>query len=345
MKNAIIHKKKRSKRKKYIIGGNTGGYSNLKEKKIYEILKSPPIIKKTKKCTPFAKKNQPSNLTCIPKSIMQQLKHKYNEKYPKHKIEATNPFDIWKSLNVRLQCNLKEKDDCFLNLLTEKEKKIIADKIYSPNAPKEWKNNPNEWLSNFDIEAIMKDYEESYKNFHYIATPPIDFAKKIPFECVEPKLCKISLEKEKKNGKLKLGIIFNLDVHTGSGTHWTSFFCDISQKYIFYFDSAGNEMPPEIKKFIDKLVKQGKEMGIDFTIYTNGTHTHQKSNTECGMYSLFFIITQLTEEIEYAKKNNKNEETNEIIKLSFDEKIKLFTEMIIPDEYVEKYRKLYFNLI
>jgi hypothetical protein len=326
MRNLQKSKRKNSKKR-----GINGGFLN--------ITKLPPINKKTKKCTPYSKKNKTTFKSCITKSILKRIKEKYNIKFPKNQITSNDPIEIWKTLNERVHCNSKEKDDCFLDLLDENEKKIIRQKIFSPEAPEDWKQDPNTWLSNFDIEAIMEDYEEAYPEFHYIATPPIDFAKKIPFKCVEPKLCNISLQKEMKQGKTKLGIIFNLDVHTGSGTHWTSFFCDLVAKNIFYFDSAGNGTPPEIDDFIKKLVKQGKKMGIHFAVHTNGEHTHQKSNTECGMYSLFFVITQLTGEIEYLDTDGN------IAKkiLTPKEKIELFTKEIIPDSYVEKYRKLYFN--
>jgi len=49
------------------------------------------------------------------------------------------------------------------------------------------------------------------------------------------------------------------------------------------------------------------------------------------MYSLFFLITMLTGKTEF--KNN----------MTMKEKIHLFKSGRIPDKFVEKYRKKYFN--
>jgi len=58
---------------------------------------------------------------------------------------------------------------------------------------------------------------------------------------------------------------------------------------------------------------------------------HQYKNTECGMYSLFFIITMLTNKTE--KKIFKN----------YTEKIDFFKNKRIPDKHMHSYRKQYFN--
>ena len=50
--------------------------------------------------------------------------------------------------------------------------------------------------------------------------------------CVWKDLCKFSLQKEINKGFKKI-MIFNLDKHTGPGTHWTSFI-DVTDKFIFY---------------------------------------------------------------------------------------------------------------
>jgi hypothetical protein len=53
--------------------------------------------------------------------------------------------------------------------------------------------------------------------------------------------------------------------------------------------------------------------------------------SECGMYALYFIITMLTGETEKLKFVNA------------EDKIKFFKNKRIPDQYVNKYRKIYFN--
>jgi hypothetical protein len=55
-------------------------------------------------------------------------------------------------------------------------------------------------------------------------------------------------------------------------------------------------------------------------------------NTECGMYSLYFIITLLTGKTGEGK----------MLK-DYKEKQKYFNSSRIPDEYVFKHRNIYFN--
>ena len=52
-------------------------------------------------------------------------------------------------------------------------------------------------------------------------------------KCVWEELCKFELEKQIEKGKNKIGIIFNLDKHYQSGSHWVSLFIDIEIMIFF----------------------------------------------------------------------------------------------------------------
>lgn len=114
---------------------------------------------------------------------------------------------------------------------------------------------------------------------------------------------------------------------------------EIEGPFVFYFDSTGREAPPEIKTLIKDIQYQAEHLQspIHLKMYNNNGQDHQKSNTECGMYSLFFIITMLTGKMEYTEKLDRE------LVLKFNEKIVLFRDAIIPDKYVEIYRHKYFN--
>jgi hypothetical protein len=72
-----------------------------------------------------------------------------------------------------------------------------------------------------------------------------------------------------------------------------SLFIDTKARTIVFFDSVGSAIPAKIKSFVDKVINQSKIRGTPYKFVDIKTE-HQKSNTECGMYSLFFIITMLT---------------------------------------------------
>ena len=131
----------------------------------------------------------------------------------------------------------------------------------------------------------------------------------------------------------KIGVIFNLDKHDESGSHWTSMFVDLEEGIIFYFDSNGTSIPNEINKLVSRITEQGKKLPtpILFKYQDNYPLEHQKGNNECGMYSLYFIITMLT--------NKSGRRTFKNMK----QKIEYFTKERIPDKHVFKHRKKYFN--
>ena len=66
-----------------------------------------------------------------------------------------------------------------------------------------------------------------------------------------------------KDKKKYIGIVFNLDKHTQSGTHWISMFCNIPKKEINYWDSYGYKPPKEVTELMNKLKKQAKDMDIN----------------------------------------------------------------------------------
>ena len=54
---------------------------------------------------------------------------------------------------------------------------------------------------------------------------------------------------------------------------------------------------------MNEIKNQGKQLGIDFKLYANEIE-HQKTDSECGMYCLYFIIEMLKDnELDYFLKN------------------------------------------
>jgi hypothetical protein len=239
------------------------------------------------------------------------FKNLWNKKYTNNKIISTDTMNIWKELQQKIPSCTDEK--CWADQL-----KIKTD-AFSPKSPKEWETN--KWLSNFDIEAVLKQYKEAYPNFDYYGPSTIDFDTVVGSSCVNEKICKLNISDKIKNNINKLGFSINLDERTGNGTHWVTLFVDIQKKYIFYFDSCGVDVPIQIKKLMDKIEEQCKALGIKMTQYDSKNMRHQSGKTECGMYSLYCIINLL---------EGKHS-------------IKYFKTHKIPDKDVERYRIIYFN--
>jgi hypothetical protein len=271
------------------------------------------------KCSP---KIQENDFTCYSNESLMKLKSLWNARHPDVIIKSNEPREIWASLKEHLK-NICNKESCWLkqNFASSGIDKEMLNYTFAPKSPDDWKKNPNEWLNSIDIENVMKQYEKEFPYFDFIGAAPIDFdSPKMYGECVWEELCHFDLNISIRNGKNKIGFIFNTDPHYLSGSHWISMFVNLKQKYIFFFDSTGNPPPKEVKKLIKKITEQGKAVGIDFRYIENNKH-HQKKPTECGMYSLFMIINLLRD-----------------VKKPEDFIVDTF-----PDEEMQKFRKLYFN--
>jgi hypothetical protein len=297
-------------------------------------------------CSPAVEGKTPIKGSCYTTSVLEKIKTEYNKGHANDQITTNHPVEIWNQLKYRLQTC--DKEDCWLTELKDEAMRKKIDKyIFAPDQPPEWKSNPNEWLSNVDIFEVIVQYEDTdkYSDFYFMGPTPIDFdaierknnanpnLSNAGGKCITPEICKFSLKQQMKSGKRRFGIIFNLDKHNQRGSHWVSLYIDVNDKFIFYFDSAGSDIPKEIEVLKDRIIAQGKELdpSVDFVFHKNYPNDHQKGNTECGMYSLFFIITMLTGNSEFGKN------------MSLEQKIDLFKLKKIPDKYVEKYRNKYFN--
>ena len=280
-------------------------------------------------CSPMINKNKTFKNSCFDKTSLLYVKDSYNKYHSDNPIKAKQLSKILVELKDKMKSC--DREDCWLKEIKNADiQKKIYDFIFAPKQPKEWKKNPNTWLSNYDILEVLKQYESTYKKFKFIGPTPIDFESR-PYNnnnCVWEELCNFTISNMKKQKKNKIGIIFNLDKHDEPGSHWVSMFINLTDRFIYYMDSALNTIPNEINEFIEKVQSQSTP-GKRFKFYTN-TVEHQMGNNECGMYSLFFIITMLT-----GKVGNKNLDTTQ-------KKINFFNKRI-PDKYVFNYRNIYFN--
>lgn len=297
-------KKTRSKIKSYNYRGGKSKQKNINKMK----------------CSP--KTDKLDFETCYTTESLHKLKKIWNSRHPDVKITDNDPKKIWEQLRSHMSnsCNTEAcwlRHQCIKNDIEPS----LWENTFAPKSPVEWKKKPNEWLTSVDIEKVMKQYEKAYKCFDFIGPSPIDFDKHLLWdECVWEELCKFQLKEQIKKNKTKIGIIFNLDPHTEDGSHWVSMFINIKKHEIYYFDSYGDKPPKKIKDFVKRVIKQGKELHIDIKDKWV-SNRHQYSSSECGMYSLFFIIQLL--------KDTKNFED--------------FQNNKYKDKYMKRLRKIYFN--
>jgi hypothetical protein len=335
-------KYKKSKRKSAKIKNKKKFNTIHPRKKTEKRLIQYPNEVKSLNCSPEVDGKTVTKSSCLTGDVIRKIKKAYNDKHPHSLILSNNSLEIWNTLNERL---LKEKgcknEKCWLSgLQNEKLKKEIEMRFFAPEQPSEWKSNPHEWLSNIDIFNVLTQYQEKYPHFKFIGPTTIDFDKRLPERngnCVENELCNFNLKKDISQGIESFACVFNLDESWQSGSHWVSIFINVPEKIIFFFDSGGAfDTSIEITNLVERIKAQGMNLTpkINFKYYSNTENQHQTGETECGMYSIFFIITMLTGKTPFYKDRL----------LSMKERIDLFLKKKIPDEVVFDYRDLYFNV-
>ena len=273
------------------------------------------------RCSP-KEKGKMNKFTCYTDESLYKLRDFWNARHPDALINSNEPREIHRTLTKYLS-NVCNKESCWLKqgFIKGKVSSDMADS-FAPESPKEWKNNPNDWLSSLEIVKVMKQYEKAYKCFDFIGPSPIDFdTKKLYGECVWEELCHFNLKQQIDKGKTKVGIIFNTDPHNKPGQHWMSLFINIKRQKIFFFDSVGDKAPRQVMKLVNRIKKQGNAIGIRFVFDQNHPVEHQYGNTECGVYSIFFIVHMLEDKLTEH----------------------YFKTHILKDEYMEQFRKIYFN--
>jgi hypothetical protein len=302
-----------------------GGFKKERHKTIKNnnINTSKGINLKKINCSPKPK-GEINDFSCYTNKSLYKLRDLWNARHPDVKITSNSPKEIHRFITEKLSgiCN---KESCWLKQKSEfgPIQSDIADS-FAPESPPEWEKNPNEWLSSVDIMNVMKQYENAYKCFDFIGPTPIDFdTRKLYGECVWDELCNFNLEDQIKQGKTKIGIIFNTDPHNKPGQHWISMFINIKKKDIFFFDSTGDKPSPEIMVLVERIKEQGLNLKkkINFKFDSNEGVEHQYGNSECGIYSLYFIVHMLEDKkIEHYLKTH-----------------------VLKDEYMSKFRHIYFN--
>jgi Ulp1 family protease len=302
------------------------------------------------KCAP-SKKIDAKNNTCFTTDQLIKMVKSYNKHIKNkdkeiklEKLQTLTEPEIKKYLLSKLidklpntcksqECLLKEE---FVHILND------FDLLYNTLRPlgpiKKYK-----WLSSSDINQIMVQYTFKYPEFKFFGALPIDFEIiELPVNYKTNVFYKTLCNMYKKN-IYKIGFVLNLDNHTQSGSHWVALYANLKDKQIYFFDSYGYIPDLEIIKLMSIIAywinfnncnSKKKHDLQDYSLdFVNGICNkysdidikynnirHQYKNSECGVYSVYFIIKLLL-----------NNTFNDIINDN------------IPDDEINKCRKTYFR--
>jgi hypothetical protein len=249
---------------------------------------------------------QRDKTSCFTLKALQRLASSWNSTNPTNKIHNVGRLQkrkLWQQLSDKMMtlCNGSDKEACWVDHLEGKRPSKEVAQSLRPLKPIEWQSNEYTWLTNYDIEAVMEQYDfdvnKSYK-YKFLGVYPIDFQAKTVFgQCLFTEFCSLRISDFHKKGINFLGMITNLDKHDQSGSHWTSLFMCINPHLpcfgAYYYDSVGSKPPSEIMAFIASVKEQlrtipGAENKVFKVRYNK--NRHQKGNSECGVFSMDYQV-------------------------------------------------------
>lgn len=253
------------------------------------------------KCAPTKTYKEGS---CFSLKSLKKIAESYNIKNPMNKIDIKdNKEELVKELEKRMK-NTCSDQTCWLR--TDFVKAINDEEIENNTFRPEGPSNKKEWLSTTDINNVVSQYQEKFKDFLFLGAVPADF---LDLDILGIK--DLNFNELKKEGKNKIGMVINLDESWKSGSHWVALYADLDKDQIYYFDSFGKKPYKRTRQFINKIFKymykdkykknprindilkggniQNNSNYKKFDVKYNSKQ-HQFSTSECGVYSMNFII-------------------------------------------------------
>lgn len=152
-------------------------------------------------------------------------------------------------------------------------------------------------LNNFNIDNTLSQWQNQYRDFFAYNFNMRDFEQK------GDTLATINLAELYKKGYRTAACVINSDYYKGSGKHWMALFADMRNPGKFsveFFNSSGNPPYAEFAAWLQKSKEQlndvYSELGTsgDVEIILCCDLPHQKTKTECGLYSLYYIWARLS---------------------------------------------------
>lgn len=247
--------------------------------------------------------------TCYSLEALKKIAKAYNRTHQQKIKISDDKKALW--LDIKSKIGSKcQSEWCWIEQeFSENLESRILNGTFKPTIP----NGKYEWLSNDDIDFVLKQYENFDQRFHYYDAIPIDYKNRV------------SLKRDIERGKTKWGFVFNTGKSSSKGEHWVGLYMEIFEinglrfGTIDYFDSYGIPPPKEIRQFIQYLLKQAQKQGYNTALNVN-RYRHQFKNSECGVYVIHFIV-------------------NRLLGIPFTE----VTRNVIHDEKMNQFRKQYFR--
>lgn len=187
----------------------------------------------------------------------------------------------------------------------EQYKKEVA-KDFKPAGPRD----TTSLLSNYNIDDVLQRWAAEFQDFCNCPFSMIDFEQE---DYQFGRACMPIVHRgneaqvvfDSKSGNLQtvtrkcktFACVLNTDYSAGKGKHWVCVFVDMRGDTwsVEYFNSAGNPPAPAVVRWMEKAAAALREEFATQKVETIVVSSicHQESNTECGVYVLYYIRTRL----------------------------------------------------
>lgn len=179
------------------------------------------------------------------------------------------------------------------------------DRAFRPAAPNSWlEKNNNQWLSSEDIDAVMRQYEQSTPDFKFLGVTPINFDDRplaLAGRCVSPSMCALDVARLLSGGVTKqLGVVLNMDRHDAGGSHWVSMYIGLDPSApnygVFYYDSVAASPDQHVSSWMQRVAatimdartnKRKKHRKVEVK---HNRVRRQFGQSECGIFAMMFLI-------------------------------------------------------
>ncbi|MHB1952855.1 MAG: Ulp1 family isopeptidase [Sulfobacillus sp.] len=227
---------------------------------------------------------RPNDGSCFSFESLQKLSEGWNRGRSSKITLNGDKRQLWRQLRQKLS-NVCDNEWCWIEqpFAREIQDEEIHRRTFRPLRPK----GEYQWLSTDDIGQIMRQYEVLYPDFVFFGPAPIDFRK------VHPEIRDISFTDLWRQGKHRIGFVFNLDPSDQPGSHWVALYIDLRIPEVSFYDSYASDPPKEIAEFMDYAATMLSKGGRKPTIQVNRVR-HQYLNTECGVFSVNYLIERLS---------------------------------------------------
>jgi len=253
-------------------------------------------------CSPKQTDNYKKFKSCFDKPALLRIAESLNQAHgrPITNLKGLKHRELWNAIDERLKpvCGSGE-EVCWVDQLNV-DKDPVVKNLLRPETPREWVKKPHTWLTNFNIEEAMKQYQSANPSFKFLGVYPVDFqSTEYTGQCLYRETCAVDFKKLNGEGIKYIGMVINLDKQNESGSHWVALFTCIDPTQscfgTYFYDSYAGMPPKEVQSFMNELEVSGnlyaKSVGRrrKFKNLYN-TIRHQYGGSECGMFSMVYLV-------------------------------------------------------